>query len=686
MYNNEPLRREIPYDPSTKPEDIRTITEGVEPGEYFEFTFQDVFIRKVTYDDGTSTDEKEKDGVIGKKLIFKGFLVDVAPHLLQSRLFAGEFRIIDLVMGKLGESFESDLFTTIQGNQNPGNNGEGLLPYSAGFECRIHEMQSLAGDFISSENSRFFREFDLENSKFKMYFHLSKFYYSTLQGEVHGYIGLYVPEFDDRGVRIHGRRLLVDPSISEDLKRDFRIDPYKEESEDVFRKDLEGTYEILKEKKLGVLRYLNFIPYLDANNTPPSGYTFFIKLLNNGKEIESYLPSEIKVDRNSISYSGGISIIPIPDNMEDLSKLSMSILTKKNDVETKPYFMIEPEFDLLINNDQKYLVLESSKKEELKVQVYQKNLPSKNKNVRVILQTHKNSRSPTVARWTTSESTSDNESQLTSHIQAHDLEHSEEIDDIRGKISGDLPWDRYYGNYLSIKIDNNSIESDDKKKPTIKFNIPVRVLHSVRLDDKLKEAIDNLDKEKIQEVMTKILSYYVRYYPWLHTEYAYTDLPKPAKLAYSQFLNITKFLVYVDKNDIGNWGSLQKSVDGMNHFLDRLIREDNDWKKMPRSRDFPFNGVEFLKMYKASVIDKMVSAINEEQDRIIKSIGGSEIEINMENWRQIQTLLNSLGDMTNRLSSDEDKKLIAIWKLQIYDSLIHDLSHAKAHTKHVHEH
>jgi len=212
------------------------------------------------------------------------------------------------------------------------------------------------------------------------------------------------------------------------------------------------------------------------------------------------------------------------------------------------------------------------------------------------------------------------------------------------------------------------------------------VLHSVRLDDKLKEAIDNLDKEKIQEVMTKILSYYVRYYPWLHTEYAYTDLPEPAKLAYSQFLNITKFLVYVDKNDIGNWGSLQKSVDGMNHFLDRLIREDNDWKKMPRSRDFPFNGVEFLKMYKASIIDKMVSAINEEQDRIIKSIGGSEIEINMENWRQIQTLLNSLGDMTNRLSSDEDKKLIAIWKLQIYDSLIHDLSHAKAHTKHVHEH
>jgi hypothetical protein len=212
------------------------------------------------------------------------------------------------------------------------------------------------------------------------------------------------------------------------------------------------------------------------------------------------------------------------------------------------------------------------------------------------------------------------------------------------------------------------------------------VLHSVRLDDELRDAIDNLDKEKIREVMTKILSYYVRYYPWLHTEYAYPDLPEPAKLVYSRFRDITKFLTYVDKNDIGNWGSVQKSVDGMNHFLDRLIREDNDWKKMPRSRDFPFNAVEFLKLYKSSIINKVVDAINDERDKIIKSIGEGDVEIDLDDWEQIQIRLSDIEEMANRLSSDEDKKLIAIWKLQIYDSLIHDLSHAKAHTKHVDEH
>ncbi len=74
--------------------------------------------------------------------------------------------------------------------------------------------------------------------------------------------------------------------------------------------------------------------------------------------------------------------------------------------------------------------------------------------------------------------------------------------------------------------------------------------------------------------------------------------------------------------------------------------------------------------------------IIDEREKIIKSIGGGDIEIDIDDWEQIQTRLSDIEEMANRLSSDEDKKLIAIWKLQIYDSLIHDLSH----TKHVREH
>jgi hypothetical protein len=714
LYNNIPSNTEKYFDDSIPKETVKEkITEGVDPVEYFEFKFHDVFIRKVTYDDGTSANEKEKDAVIGKRLMLKGLLVDVAPHLLRSRLFAGEFRIIDLMMGKLEESLESDLFTTIMGNEVSDDEIDPPLPYSADFECKICDIESLASDFISKHNSRFISECDLENSNFKIYFHLSKFYFSKLEGEVHGYIGLQVPELDDHHVRIQGRRLLVDPSITEVLKDDFKIDPYGEESNQVGRYDLEGTYEILAEKRLVVLRYLNFIPYVDNNNTTPPGYRFFVNLLNNGTEIESLLPEEIKVDRDSVSHSGGICIVQFPGNIEDLSKLSMSVITKKNNEKTQT-FMIEPEYDLLIDNDKKYLILESGKKEELKIQLYEKNRPSKNRNIRVILDDYENASSPKVAWWTKKEATCNEDSLLTCYVQAHDLENSDEIDDsviigvneekkqifdekktsdeekkkvIRGKLFGDLPWDRYYGNYISVKIDNNSVRSDSKKQPTIKFNIPVRVLHTVRLDEKLKRDIDGLNKEKIQEVMTKILSYYVRYYPWLHTQYSYTGLPPdPARFGYSQFLKIREFLIYVDGNDLDNWELLQRCVDNINHFLDRLIRDDNDWKKMPRSRDFPFNGVEFLKMYKASIIEKMVSAINDERDRTIESIGGSDIEIDTGDWGQIQTLLSNLGDMSNRLVSEEDKRLISMWKLQIYDSLIHDLNIVKTHTRHEHEH
>ena len=77
---------------------------------------------------------------------------------------------------------------------------------------------------------------------------------------------------------------------------------------------------------------------------------------------------------------------------------------------------------------------------------------------------------------------------------------------------------------------------------------------------------------------------------------------------------------YLDSDSLDNWGAVYETVTGINHFLERLERKDNDWKKMPRSRDFPFNGIEFLKMWKASIIDKVteqvcsVTVLFEEED------------------------------------------------------------------------
>jgi hypothetical protein len=48
------------------------------------------------------------------------------------------------------------------------------------------------------------------------------------------------------------------------------------------------------------------------------------------------------------------------------------------------------------------------------------------------------------------------------------------------------------------------MKKNNKKELVIKFNIPVRVLRS--RPDKLKDDIDRLNNEKIQEIMIKILT------------------------------------------------------------------------------------------------------------------------------------------------------------------------------------
>src|SRR5215217_3089591 len=52
------------------------------PTKYFEFEFSNVKVTKITYDDGSNTEGKDNnDPIIGKSVLLKGMLVDLAPHL-----------------------------------------------------------------------------------------------------------------------------------------------------------------------------------------------------------------------------------------------------------------------------------------------------------------------------------------------------------------------------------------------------------------------------------------------------------------------------------------------------------------------------------------------------------------------------------------------------------------------------
>jgi hypothetical protein len=148
---------------------------------------------------------------------------------------------------------------------------------------------------------------------------------------------------------------------------------------------------------------------------------------------------------------------------------------------------------------------------------------------------------------------------LTATIQSRNLESSDKVrDPVYGdEKEGNLPWDRYYGNNVSIRIANSG-------KTEAELIIPIRVLHKV--DERKIPVKINF----IRDVMP-LFSYYMRYYPWLHVTVE--------DCRYNQLI------------DLNDPTTVLKSI---RKILQRLRLDDADWQKMPRSRDFPRNGEKVL--------------------------------------------------------------------------------------------
>lgn len=694
LYNNYPLMPEKYFDPGISPDDVkRKVTEGVEPLQYFEFEFYNSYVQKVTYDDGSSTSDSKKDPIIGKEIRFKGLLVDVSPHLIRGRLFAGEIRVVDYILGKLNLAVQSDLFRTVRdGISNPG-----VRVLSADFESTFYETHNLENEFVKEGNSRFIKE-TAGNNNLKIYYNVNSFSFASLEGKVYGYLGPSMPT-ENKDIRIHGRRLLINPTIPPELKRDFRIDEHDlEPVGGIVRNDLEGSYEVIEEKRIAILRYLNFVPFLDSNHNPPKDYQFSIALVQSGKQIETSLSLSPQTiieldDEDSISRNGGISVFRIPENIRELDKLNIEVRVKKTGSSNQHSFLVEPKYDLILDDNQKFVISESGERKEVIVRVYENNRLAKDSSIQLTLKNEKNDESPTVALWSDVNTTTKN-GIATCFIESIDLENCKDgIEDpvltrLSGgnepvKISGELPWDRHYGNYLSLRIQSNEI-------PTIKMNIPVRVLHRVQFQ--YLENIDNLDKETIQDIITKIFGYYTRNYPWLHVQYRYArdNVDGRIKPVYNQFLRIKEYLDFTSRDHVHDWHSVEESVSRINHFLDRLERDDNDWRKMPRSRDLPINGTEFLKAWKASLINKLIEDINESKAKVLEDNNSDtklENDVDINNWQEVETIVDELDNVISSSSlGPEHRKILLASKMALYNYMLEKLSMTRVQTGHSHSH
>ena len=223
-------------------------------------------------------------------------------------------------------------------------------------------------------------------------------------------------------------------------------------------------------------------------------------------------------------------------------------------------------------------------KGEIVARVYYNNKPWPNCPVRLLVQQSgeipfldrkKNKRSPIVAKWISesAEAVSDANGLVKCKVQAINLEnlHTEVFDPVKKKyVKGELDWDRYYGNYVYMEIDNDLRKFQYSHVEQIE--IPVRVLHSLEKP----EEIATKDTITFTEyIYPKLLKYYIRYFPWIHTF-------QRADGTYSQFLNLE------------NYDQVSSRIF---EIIRRLDLDDDEWDKMPRSRDFPIGGVDLIKYW-----------------------------------------------------------------------------------------
>ncbi len=719
LYNNIPYHEELEFNSQIEPKEVHK-NFGVDPLQYYEFEFLDVYVSKITYDDGTSTVNPKNDPIIGKKVLLKGLLVDVAPHLEIGRLFAAEFRVIDFLMGKLDVAVQSELAKNIKTDILDNIQNESVC-YSAYFDTRLYEIYRLTHEELTKDSSKFLKEIDNNISNLKVHFTVTRFINKSSvldneesvinEGNVYGYIKEETLSQNNSGVRLKERRLIFNSSLncnSNENDNNFPLDIFKDF-------DLKGTYEIQEEKKLVIVSYINFIPYIDLNyNTFPQ-VRYFIKIFYEDRELHCGEEDvEIKTNRESLFESGGTKVFKIPGDVCDLSKLYLIVVLKKEN-NNEFILMIEPDYDIVLDENCRYIYLESNKQKEIVSFIFHKNKLD-NGLIPIVLENptldQKSSRdekskyrSPIVAKWMQKEkeptgNKKSNEMTINAIngvvravIEAINLEDSEKVYDPVNDIylEGELPWNRYYGNEVSLKIDIN----DNYK---MQRNIPVRVLHSVNLESNNKEV-------KSLEIIKKLFSYYIRYYPWLHTSYTQDPNMEKSRYVYKRFLELDKW----DYNH-HNWANTKQVIDNIDKIVERLSRKDEDWRKMPRSRDFPINGVEFIKIWRTQILDELLHGVNDYikidvQDnlkKLDKLIEKSDDEkdkdvllvlkryIESENlgdeFTDVQDNLKKLDKLIEKSDDEKDKEFIKSLRLRILIKVsesIHNLRQ-EIQTSHIH--
>jgi hypothetical protein len=582
-YNNAPGGEGIKFDPNLD-EDKVYENCGCDPASYYEFIFRNVKVSQATYRDCSSV--TQGDSIIGQPVLLYGLMPDVSPSAIGAQLFAASMKVGNLLSGRLRKAVQSDLRTNVR----PPNTSQLFSAESAG--AHFETVLDLT-DKTSPQESRFLSELG-DITQLEFYMHVNNYtIWNTqlvghsqdrLNGDVYGYIRPIVSVRDNNNIRIKARRLIAHPDIEKVSKE--LANTYLTSTPLTRNTDIDGTYDILSADRMLVLRYLDFIPLLDTDHTTPTDkgivqkYVVFFVDKQTGNDFLKV--GSFKGDHKEMQRTGGLFVSQLPvEVIERYNDLKLTVKVVKSGKEIP--LMLESDWDLVLES-QRGITIGSGNNAEVLARVYYQNKPWPDCPVRLLVQPSgeipflerkKNRRSPIVATWTSNsgESVSDANGLVKCTVQAINLEnvHTELFDPVKNEyVKGELEWDRYYGNYIYIEIDNDLRKFQHTHVEQIE--IPVRVLHTLEKPEVIasKNRITFTDY-----IFPKLLKYYVRYFPWIHTF-------QRANGTYRQFLDLE------DYDQVSN---------RILEIIRRLELENDEWDKMPRSRDFPIGGADLIKYW-----------------------------------------------------------------------------------------
>jgi hypothetical protein len=555
-YNNAPRNRKEPFNATLSKEKVLEIC-GCDPAHYFEFRFFDVKATQLTYDNGEM--DRLNDAIIGQNVDMGGIMPDVSPSAICAQLFAGQFKIgSTLLRGNVHKAVQSDLRLNIRPL------GFGDQTAAAHFETRL--------DVLSVDNqqgSRYLNE--LKDIKIlELYYHLNHYtrldnkeepIEKKLTGDVYGYIRRSASIMDSNGLRIKGRRLVAHPDLkpSTEIGRNFL---YNNPQDLIMRiTDIEGTYDIFQTDRLLMLRYLDFIPFLDRKYTTPDIHKYKIYISSGNDERIDI--GEFKGDHEEMKLTGSLLIFRLPDHLETRDDLNLVIEVVKADSSIEP-LMIESEWDIVLENDRS-ITMGSGMTAEVIAKVYHKNRVIQGHKVRLFTEPQ-NPRSPLVVSFIETALNTDAEGKIKATLKAIDLMNANGVYDPIDRLMYDqLPTDRNYGNYVYLEIDNNL----RRTRPAVEqIEIPVRVLPVVN------PGLIPIEEISFSRHILPLFSYYIRYFPWLH-------------VVESQ----NRYVQFLDLENVESFSRFTPTI------IARLSKDEDDWEKMPRSRDFPLGGVEMIKRW-----------------------------------------------------------------------------------------